>query len=159
MLAQLGDLLRDALADGGTGDVRLADEFRLLERYLAIEAVRFADRLRVELACDDAVRDVPVPRFLLQPLVENALQHGIAPRAGGGRVSVSARARAGRLDIRVFNDGLAPAALVNERGGLGMTRERLRTRYGAGASLDLSAPEGGGAEAAISITLEQGSAT
>ena len=159
MLAQLGDLLRDALADGESGDVPLAEEFRLLERYLAIEAVRFADRLRVELVCDDAVQDAPVPRFLLQPLVENALQHGIAPRASGGRVSVTAHAVGGGLGIRVFNDGLPPPAQLHERGGLGMTRDRLRTRYGAGAHLELTAPDGGGAEAVLTIPLHPADAT
>jgi two-component system LytT family sensor kinase len=152
MLAQLGDLLRDALADGGA-DVTLAEEFSLLERYLAIEAVRFTDRLRLRLDCDPIVAGQLVPRFLLQPLVENALHHGIAPAAGGGSVSVSARRDGAHVVIRVHNDGAPVRSPLRERAGLGATRERLRIRYGDGASLELRSAPGGGTEAVVAIPV------
>lgn len=79
MLAQLGDLLRDVLAAPGEAEVTLEEEVALLRRYLAIEEIRFADRLTVEYAIDPATSSVLVPRFLLQPLAENALRHGLAP--------------------------------------------------------------------------------
>lgn len=151
MLVHIGDLLRDALADDESGDVTLEEEFRLLERYLAVEAVRFADRLQVTLTCDEVVRDQRVPRFLLQPLVENAIQHGIAPNATGGQLTVRAHLVDTGVCIAVHNDGLPPAPQRTERVGLGMTRDRLRTRYGPGATLELAASPGGGTTATLLI--------
>jgi two-component system LytT family sensor kinase len=153
MLAQLGDLLRDALAESESGDVDLAEEFRLLERYLAIEAMRFTDRLRVRLAYDPGVAQVRVPRFLLQPLVENALHHGIAPSAAGGTVTVTAHAVGSDAHITVRNDGAPFAADTRERGGLGTTRERLRVRYGGAARLTVGASdEGTGVTVVVPLT-------
>lgn len=153
MLAQLGDLLRDALAEGESGDITLAGEFRLLERYLAVEAVRFTDRLQVRLDLEPAVAEVRVPRFLLQPLVENALHHGIAPSAGGGAVSVEAGRVGDTLRISVRNDGVPLAETVRERSGLGATRERLRIRFGADARLDIASTAGRGTEVTVTIPL------
>jgi LytS/YehU family sensor histidine kinase len=151
MLAQIGDLLRDTLGATETGDVPLHEEIELLGRYLAIEQTRFADRLRVEVTVGPELVDVRVPRFLLQPLAENALRHGIAPLAGGGTLRVSAARSGGSVHLRVWNDGVpmtdAPSAGV----GLATTRERLAARYGPTARLVVRPAVGGGTEAVIEV--------
>ena len=90
MVAQIGDLLRDALAAPESGEVPLREELRLLGRYLSIEETRFADRLHVEWAIAPEVEAVMVPRFVLQPIVENALRHGLAVQPEGGRLRITA---------------------------------------------------------------------
>ena len=90
MLAQIGDLLRDALASPESGEVSVHEERRLLGRYLAIEETRFADRLHVEWVVAPDTEAVMVPRFLLQPIVENALRHGLAVLPEGGRLRITA---------------------------------------------------------------------
>ncbi len=91
LVAQFGELLRDALDGSDARDIPLAEELRLLERYLEIEQIRFADRLQLSVACAPDAAGVLVPRFLLQPLAENALHHGIAPHARGGAIAIDAR--------------------------------------------------------------------
>lgn len=151
MLAQLGDLLRDVLDDGGDGEVSLAEEVALLGRYLDIEQTRFADRLRVTMDVAPDAAAVRVPRFLLQPLAENALRHGLAPRAAGGQLHIEARRTGARLRLRVWNDGLPIADAAGERVGMATTRERLSTRYGAAATLHLGAAAEGGVEAVVEL--------
>ncbi len=163
LLAELGDLLRDVLAEPAATEVPLDEELRLLHRYLAIEEARFADRLRVELDPPGVLADVPVPRLLLQPLVENALRHGIAPRAAGGTVRLGFSTDGGQLVITVANDGTAVRQPIREGVGLGTTRERLATRYGGRASLDTGeprrvddrhgAPAAGGAHVTIRVVV------
>ncbi len=143
MLAQLGDLLRDALAEQRDGMVTLAEEIALLRRYLAIEEVRFADRLRVEVDLGPGTEAVPVPRFLLQPLAENAIRHGLAPRPEGGRLRVRARRTGDTLELSVWNDGAPLAARVSDGVGLATTRERLATTYRDRATLLLCTAERG----------------
>lgn len=143
MLAEIGDLLRDVLASGESGEIPLREELALLDRYLAIERTRFADRLRIEIVAAPEVGETPVPRFLLQPLVENALRHGLAPRPEGGRLRVTAERRDGRLRLRVWNDGEALRAGRPDGVGLATTRERLAARYGTTATLHLGAVDGG----------------
>lgn len=150
MLAQLGDLLRDALAEQRDGMVTLAEEIALLRRYLAIEEVRFADRLRVEVDLEPGTEAVPVPRFLLQPLAENAIRHGLAPRPEGGRLRVRARRTGDALELSVWNDGAPLGARVSDGVGLATTRERLATTYRDRASLVLRTAEGG-VEARVSL--------
>ncbi len=142
LLADLGDLLRDVLAEPGAVEVPLEEELRLLDRYLSVEQTRFADRLRLQIDPPGRFGLVPVPRLLLQPLVENALRHGIAPRAVGGTVRLGFGAEADQLVITVANDGAALGSPVREGVGLGTTRERLSTRYGDRASLTLSSADG-----------------
>jgi two-component system, LytTR family, sensor kinase len=143
MLAQIGDLLRDALAVTDQGEITLREEIALLQRYLAIETTRFADRLRVTMACAPDAEGARVPRFLLQPLVENAIRHGIAPRPEGGEVRITATRRGDRVRLEVWNNGTALRDGVRDGVGLATTRERLATRYGAAASLTLGpTPEG-----------------
>ncbi|MEZ4457584.1 MAG: histidine kinase, partial [Gemmatimonadales bacterium] len=142
MLVELGDLLRRLLADPEVVEVSLADELELLEHYLAIERIRFADRLVVETVVPPDLGTVRVPRLLLQPLVENALRHGLARRAGPGRVRISGRRDGAVIRLRVWNDGvLDPEA--RDGHGLAMTRARLTARFGDAAGLTLAAADGG----------------
>jgi two-component system, LytTR family, sensor kinase len=144
MLDLLSDVLRQVLRSDQAHEVSLADELTFLERYLAIEQVRFSDRLRVRFDVDDTLLDAAVPAFLLQPLVENALRHGIAKRADGGAVEVSARREGDELVLTVSDDGPGksepgPVDRTTAGNGLGLAniRERLTTLYGADASLEL----------------------
>ncbi|MDQ1121409.1 MULTISPECIES: histidine kinase [Pseudoxanthomonas] len=106
MLARLGGFLRATL-DRPSHEVSVAEELAMTETYLAIEQVRLGDRLRVEWDIGPGVLDASLPSLLLQPLVENAIRHGIARRSAAGRLSIALHARAGQLQLRVVND-LAP---------------------------------------------------
>ncbi|MEP7383175.1 MAG: histidine kinase [Gemmatimonadota bacterium] len=138
LVAQFGELLRDALDGSDVRDITLAEEVRLLERYLAIEQLRFADRLMVTVSCAPDAAAVLVPRFLLQPLVENALHHGIAPHARGGTISIDACRSGSTVTIRIVNDGVQLPDKHTERQGLRTTRERLSARYGRDATLTMA---------------------
>lgn len=151
MLAQIGDLLRDALASPESGEVPLREEIRLLARYLTIEETRFADRLHVEWAIAPEAEAVMVPRFVLQPIVENALRHGLAVQPEGGHLRISTTQHVDRLRLVVWNDGAALSAAPREGVGLATTRERLAARYGASASLTLRAAAEGGVETVIEV--------
>ncbi|MCU0633648.1 MAG: histidine kinase [Gemmatimonadaceae bacterium] len=149
-LERLSDLLRYVLdaKRGGREAVPLADEIAFTEAYLALEAIRFGDRLRVETTIDERALDLSVPSFVLQPLVENAIKHAIAPRATGGTVRVDGRLDADRLVLEVRDDGpgtSAPVAAVGGTGvGLDALRRRLAARYGMAAELTAGALPGGG---------------
>ncbi|MBP9897929.1 MAG: histidine kinase [Gemmatimonadales bacterium] len=151
MLAQIGDLLRDALASPESGEVSVHEERRLLGRYLAIEETRFADRLHVEWVVAPDTEAVMVPRFLLQPIVENALRHGLAVLPEGGRLRITATREPQCLRLIVWNDGAPLPATPREGVGLATTRERLAARYGVAASLTLRAAEAGGVETVIEL--------
>ncbi len=143
MLDLLSDVLRQVLRTDRAHETSLDDELRFLERYLAIEQVRFSDRLKVRFDIDDALLGAAVPAFVLQPLVENALRHGIARRADGGAVEIHARREDDMLVLVVSDDGPGPDAgpspLTGNGLGLSNTRERLTTLYGDRASLVLAA--------------------
>jgi len=152
MMAQLGALLRDLLDEDAPALVPLAEELELLGRYLALERHRFGDRLRVTEDVPDALREVLVPRLLLQPLVENAIHHGLA-RRGGGEVLIAAARDAGwiALEVRDDGDGLPPAA--RERIGLGTTRARLEAIWPAATVMLRTAPTGQGTSVLIRIPV------
>ena len=152
----LGDLLRSTLAAGDSATIPLRAELELLEPYLAIERIRFSDRLTVEVDVEGAVATVPVPEFLLQPLVENAIRHGVGNRAGPGTIRISARRDGGSAVIRVEDDGAGPDPEVADGVGLGTTRERLATLYGDAASLRLSSGPDGGTVAEVRLPAEPG---
>jgi two-component system, LytTR family, sensor kinase len=153
MLAQLGDLLRDALSIDSSGEVPLREELALLDRYLVIERTRFADRLRIEISTDEQVAEISVPRFLLQPLVENALRHGLAPRPEGGSLHITATRQGDQLCMRVWNNGEPLRSDRVDGIGLATTRERLSARFGDRASLRLRAAADGGVEAIVELPL------
>ena len=151
MIVRLGDLLRMSLASTEVEQVPLARELELLEPYLDIQRTRFSDRLGVDIDVPPDARTVKVPSFLLQPLVENAVRHGIAARIGPGRVTIRARRQEGTLRIEVADDGVGPAAPIADGVGLATTRARLQRLYGDAQSLALSPGENGGAVAVVTL--------
>jgi two-component system LytT family sensor kinase len=153
MLVRLSGLLRAALATSGTQEVALRDELEFLGNYLEIERTRFHDRLRVSIEADPATLDAKVPNLVLQPIVENAIKHGIAPRAAAGIVEVRAVRSNGSLELSVRDDGPGLGAGGGREGGIGIanTRARLERLYGERSGLELSDAPGGGTLATISI--------
>ena len=155
MLARLSDLLRRTLQRDGRHEVALAEELELLELYLDIMRTRFADRLTVEIDVAAELRAALVPRFILQPLVENALKHGIERRSGSGRIEIAARREGVELALSVRDDG--PGTGGNggrtpaEGVGLSNTRHRLRQLYGDAQRLELRDGAMGGFEVTLSI--------
>jgi signal transduction histidine kinase len=148
-LERLGDLLRfgSEVHQAGRDWVPLAREWDFVTSYLELERVRLGGRLTVSASADDGALDVAVPPFALQPLVENAIVHGVAPRAGGGRIEVSARRADGRLKLCVRDDG--PGATEEQvasspRTGLRLLRERLAALYSGRARMRFETPPGGG---------------
>jgi LytS/YehU family sensor histidine kinase len=152
-IGDLGELLRASFAAPGRHEVTLHEELELVERYLALQRIRFPERLHVEWDVDDAARSVRVPVLLLQPLVENAIEHGLAS-ASGGRVVVRARRAGGALELEVADDGPGFGGGAGEReGGVGLAnaRERLALLYAAAASLEVGDAPGGGASVRIRL--------
>jgi hypothetical protein len=130
MVTGLSELLRASLGPAGEQEVRLDRELDLIRHYVDIQQARFADRLSVRFDIDDAARDGMVPSLILQPIVENAILHGIAPRAAAGSVSIAAHRRDGILALAVSDDGIGRADSGREGVGLGNARARLTTLYG-----------------------------
>jgi sensor histidine kinase YesM len=144
MLSRLAEMLRQSLQSSDTQFVALAEEIETLQPYLEIERIRFGERLKVEIDID-ACQEAVVPHMLLQPLVENAIRHGIAPLEHGGLLSITARRRHGSLVLRVRDTGrgLRPGGSDGHGVGLTNTRQRLRHLYGAEQGLELLPDEGG----------------
>ena len=152
MLARIGELLRLTLAADGSHEIRLSEELELLERYLDIERIRFAERLAITVDVPDSALEAHVPPFALQPRVENAIRHGVARRSEGGKVVVSARRVDGRLQLRVVDDGPGlPAEKVREGIGLRNTRDRLQQLYGTSQQLAFRKPDAGGLEVLMEL--------
>jgi signal transduction histidine kinase len=152
MIARLSDLLRLALENTGAQEVSLKQEMDFLHRYLEIEQIRFQDRLTVNIDIEAEVLDARVPNLLLQPLVENAIRHGIAPRAAAGRLEITARRRDGRLCLEVRDDGAGLDRNGFKEGiGLANTRARLEQLYGADHRFEMCNREEGGLRVAVEI--------
>jgi two-component system LytT family sensor kinase len=155
MLARLSDLLRLTLDRIGVQEVPLKEELEFLEKYLEIEQTRFGDRLAVQYNVEADTLGACVPNLILQPLVENAIRHGIAPKVGGGSLEISAR-RDGdqlRLVVRDNGSGLSEAKLsaFNKGVGLTNTRSRLQHLYGESHRFEFSEPLAGGLAVTIVI--------
>jgi two-component system LytT family sensor kinase len=140
MLARLGDLLRCVLEDVEAQEVPLRRELEYLQLYLSIEQVRFPDRLRAEISADPAILDAAVPQMGLQPIVENAIRHGLGRSSAAGRIQISAAQVNDTLEICVRDDGpgFSRENISHGRGiGLANTRARLEQLYGAAAKLSI----------------------
>jgi hypothetical protein len=140
MLARLGGLLRLSLEDFGVQEAPLARELELARSYLDIEQARLGPRLRVHWDIAPDVGDALVPTFLLQPLIENAVHHGIAPRPDPGRIDIHVRRKGGELHLEVSDDGPGLPLSGTANGGVGLanTRARLLHLYGTRQRLELS---------------------
>jgi two-component system, LytTR family, sensor kinase len=158
VLLRLSQLLRVALDEMEANEIPLSRELEILDLYVGIQRRRFGDRLAVEVHADAAVLDIAVPPLILQPLVENAIRHGIGKRKGQDSIEIFARQHEGDLQIEVWNrnsiveDSETP---LDRRGvGLRNTRARLEHSYGAGSSLIFRPLSPGGAVAIIVIPLK-----
>ena len=157
MISRLSDLLRLTFDDTGAAAVSLQAELAFLQKYLEIEQIRFQDRLSVHYDVDAETLDAEVPRLILQPLVENAIKHGVSPRSGRGLIQISSRIRDSALWIEVRDNGVGLSGQARSRlrtgVGLSNTRARLECLYGASHRLDFSeGTEGLAVEMQIPLT-------
>jgi len=147
MISRLSDLLRLTFDRSGAAGITLKEELDFLQKYLEIEQIRFQDRLAVKFDIDPETLDTDVPRLILQPLVENAIKHGIGPRAGPGLVQISAQKRADGtwIEVRDNGVGLSRNARARFTSGVGLsnTRARLECLYGGQHRLDFAEGDGG----------------
>lgn len=156
MLELLSGVLRQVLKSEKRQEVTLEEELRFTEQYLAIEQVRFSDRLQVCWSVEPVIREALVPGFILQPLVENAIRHGVAKRTGTGLIEITARQCDGSVVISVQDNG--PGYHPTTAGGVGLvnTRSRLETLFGEVAQLQVVDAEGGGTIATVRFPLRRG---
>lgn len=161
-LERLGEVLHYGLRmhREALDEVALADEWAFVRSYLEIERLRFEDRLQLQLEADPAAMEDRVPPFVLQPLVENAIVHAVAPRKTGGRVAIAVRRDGDWLRLEVCDDGPGMPANKHPGSGLGLQllRERLALLYAGGARLSLQPRAGGGLRATIDLPLDRRSA-
>ncbi|HUQ83583.1 MAG TPA: histidine kinase [Gemmatimonadaceae bacterium] len=146
VVSGLSELLRMSLSSASEQEVTLAKELELLAHYIEIQQIRFQDRLTVTFRIAPDVRHALVPNLMLQPLVENAIRHGIAPRAARGNVVVSAARSAERLELSVVDDGVGENPRREHRDGVGLgnTRARLLSLYGADHRFEAASAASGG---------------
>lgn len=154
MLTDLSDLLRMSFENLEVQEIPLKQELEFLRKYLEIEQTRFHDRLEVKMDIGPDTLDASVPNMILQPLVENAIKHGISPKAEGGHINIGASRNNGHLHLSVSDDGVGivnnDAKLIAEGVGLSNTRRRLKHLYGEGHTFTLR-PEG---EHGVSVVLD-----
>jgi len=155
MIAGLGELMRVSLDTGGAEEVPLRDELRILAHYTAIQRIRFEDRLIIVTDVDESVGDSLVPALILQPLVENSIQYGLAQYAARTRIEVRAWRDADSLALDVIDDGPGlsgqPAHRITERIGLGNARARLMYLYGQNHAFNVESPASGGFKVSMRI--------
>jgi hypothetical protein len=155
-IEKLGDLLHYAIRvhRDGVDRTALRQELDFVQAYLDLETIRLGDRLQVVRSVDDSLLDEPVPTFSLQPLVENAVRHGIAPRAAGGRISIDVKLAQNALRIEVGNDGDGRGATGDEGGlGLRVLRDRLQALYRGGAQMAAGPTDAGGYRVVMTLPL------
>ena len=156
MIARLGDFLRLTLENAGTQEVSLQQELEFLKCYLDIERIRFRDRLTVRFKIEPQALDARLPNLILQPIVENAIKHGIAPRTSAGQIEIEAIRHNGFLHVQVTDNGPGLQSngnngkILKEGVGLANTQARLQQLYGSDHRLDLTTTAGGG----FSVILE-----
>lgn len=160
MIARLGDFLRLALDNSGAQEVSLQKELEFLRCYLEIERIRFQDRLSVNMEVEPQTLDARVPNLILQPIVENAIKHGISPRAAPGRIDIRVKRDNGLLRVQVEDNGRGIGTngtgtrIIKEGLGLSNTRARLEQLYGAGYRFDLENVIEGGLRVTLEIPLK-----
>jgi len=157
MLLALSDLLRDVLRERAQL-IPLRDEVRMVERYLEIERARFGDRLQAEVTFEPRALDAMVPSLILQPLLENAMRHGVSATDGTCRLGLTVRTRDDRvlLQVRDAGPGIDPARTDSAPGvGLRNTAERLKYLYGADHTFELKTLDGGGLLVAIDLPFRR----
>ena len=145
LIGQLSDLLRLVLRQGQKAEVPLREELAFVDHYLRIQRARFPDRLSYEVSVPHELLDSAVPSLLLQPLLENAVEHGVLPRIEPSKVRLSARREGAQLLLEVADDGAGLPAEINEGVGLRNVRERLEHLYPAAHSFELGPAAAGGA--------------
>ena len=159
MLARVSDFLRLTLTAPVRDEVALADEVDYVRQYLEIERVRFGERLRTEFDLAPDTWEAAVPAFVLQPLIENAVRHAIAPRESGGAITLEAHRSGEMLHVSIVDDGPGvrdePQGNGTGRIGLTNTRDRLRQLYGDRGRLQLVSVPGGGTRATIEIPFRR----
>jgi two-component system LytT family sensor kinase len=158
MIGLLSDLLRAALDTGRGQLVPLSDEVGLLERYLDIQRTRFGSRLDVRIDIPGDCAAALVPHLCLQPLAENAIRHGLSPRASGGTIWIGAAREADRLVLTVADDGLGVSMTAPTGIGVSNTRTRLASLYGDRASFTLEPRIGSGTVATLAMPLANSNA-
>jgi len=157
MVERLSDLLRVSLRKVGVQEVELAEELEYLRAYLDIEQIHFGNRLRIEYRVDAAAMDALVPTLILQPLVENAIRHGLEPMTRAGTLTIEAQADGDTLWLRVRDDGAGLPKTWKRREGVGLTntRSRIDRLYGEEAALTIRENPGGGVLVDIYIPLRR----
>jgi LytS/YehU family sensor histidine kinase len=158
MIEHLGDLLRRSIETKNRQEIPLAEEIEFLAPYLEVQKIRFGEKLKIEIQIEPEVQNSTVPSLILQPLVENAIRHGISHRASGGTVIVSAQRVDDQLEIRIQDDGVGlPAGwTLDSSAGLGLsvTRERVKSLHPNGeSSFTLRPLKNGGVEVDIFLPL------
>jgi len=161
MLSRVSDFLRLTLTAPVRDEVALADEVDYVRQYLDIERVRFGDRLRVEIDIEADAWEAAVPAFVLQPLIENAVRHAIAPRESGGAITIEGGRSGDALRVSIVDDGpgVGDGSRSNGNGRIGLanTRDRLRQLYGDRGRLELANAPGGGTRATIELPFRRSS--
>lgn len=155
MVVRLSEFLRLSLASEALQEVSLEQELRFIRRYLEIERIRFAERLQVDYDVEDSTLSASVPNLILQPLVENAIRHGVSRTLHRGRIAIKARRRGETLVLSVTDNGagLSNPAPGREGVGLSNTRARLQQLYGQAQELKVTNRDEGGVEAVLSFPL------
>lgn len=157
MIERLSDMLRVTLGSAVRHVVSLREELEFLQAYIELEQINLGERLRVDVRIDAAAYDALVPTLLLQPLAENAVRHGLARRASGGTMWITAAAEGEVLVITVADDGVGLGRGARPGHGVGTanTRARLDALYGAAASLSIAARPGGGTEVVVRLPVDR----
>jgi sensor histidine kinase YesM len=157
MVSGLSELLRVSLGSSGEQEVTLARELDVLQHYVDIQQVRFEDRLTIAIDAPEELRRALLPNLILQPLVENAIRHGLGPRAAAGHITVRGTRENGSLQLLVKDNGVGESDPAARREGIGLanTRARLESLYGSDHSIEAGTPPDGGFEVRIQLPFHE----
>jgi two-component system, LytTR family, sensor kinase len=157
-IVELSDFMRRVLADSNRQEVPLAEELEFTRKYLDIQKVRFVERLQCTVNVPTELLPAQVPMLILQPVVENAIKHGIAKRAQGGAISIFASRSNGMLTLSVYNDGPsldATGPVIHDGIGISNMRTRLHSLYGEAYAFDMKNQAPGGVEVTVSVPFKE----